>query len=94
MPTIDALFILNLLVQLGVLASALYAAFAKKLLHSIIALGVTGGFVSLSFILLQAPDVAIAEASVGAVLSTVLFIIALKKTSEHREEEKEEPHEN
>ena len=31
------------------------------------------------FVLLQAPDVAIAEASVGAVLSTILYIIALRK---------------
>ena len=90
---IDALTILNTLVMVGVLASALYAAFSKKLLNSIIALGVTGGFVSLGFILLQAPDVAIAEASVGAVLSTVLFIIALRKTSTHTEQDKEEPHE-
>ena len=37
---------------------------------------------ALEFILLQAPDVAIAEASVGAVLSTVLYIIALRKIEE------------
>lgn len=91
---IDALTVLNWLVQLGILVSALYAAFSKKLLHSIIALGVTGAFVSLSFVLLQAPDVAIAEASVGAVLSTVLFIVALKKTMEHKEEQKEDDNEN
>ena len=91
---IDTLSILNTLVMVGVLASALYAAFSKKLLNSILALGVTGGFVSLGFILLQAPDVAIAEAAVGAVLSTVLFIITLRKTSTHREEDrKEEPNE-
>ena len=87
---IDALTVLNTLVMAGVLASALYAAFSKKLLNSILALGVTGGFMSLGFILLQAPDVAIAEAAVGAVLSTVLFIIALRKTGSHNEEEKED----
>ena len=90
----DALTVLNTLVMIGILVSALYAAFSKKLLSSIIALGVTGGFVSLGFILLQAPDVAIAEAAVGAVLSTVLFIIALQKTSKHDEKKEDEPHED
>lgn len=86
----NALTVLNTLVMAGVLISALYAAFSKKLLSSIIALGVTGGFVALGFILLQAPDVAIAEAAVGAVLSTVLFVIALRKTSEHTEKGEDE----
>ncbi len=94
MPRIDALTVLNTLVMVGVLVSALYAAFSKKLISSIIALGVTGGFVSLGFILLQAPDVAIAEAAVGAVLSTVLFIIALQKTTEHKEGEEDEKNED
>ena len=72
--------ILNSLVMLGILVSACLAAFSKKLLSAIIALGVTGTFVALEFILLQAPDVALAEAAVGAVLTTALFIIALKRT--------------
>ena len=38
--------------------------------------------------LLQAPDVAISEASVGAVLSTAIFIIAVKLTTPKEEEEK------
>ncbi len=73
--------ILNTLVLVGALASAIVAVQAKKLLDSVIALGATGSFISLEFLLLQAPDVAIAEASVGAVLSTVLFIIALRKVN-------------
>ncbi len=72
--------ILNSLVMLGVIVSACMAAFQKKLLPCIISLGVTGTFMALEFILLQAPDVALAEAAVGAVLTTALFIIALKRT--------------
>ena len=79
--------ILNSLVLLGALASAIIAVQAKKLLDSVIALGATGSFIALEFLLLQAPDVAIAEASVGAVLSTVLFIIALRKVNAHKEEQ-------
>ena len=72
--------ILNTLVMMGVIVSACMAAFQKKLLPCIISLGVTGTFMALEFILLQAPDVALAEAAVGAVLTTALFIIALKRT--------------
>ncbi|NLC73629.1 MAG: DUF4040 domain-containing protein, partial [Clostridiales bacterium] len=48
----------------------------------VLALAATGSFVGLEFIMLQAPDVAIAEVSVGAILSTILYIIALRKVRE------------
>ena len=80
--------VLNTIVLLGALASAVIAVRAEKLLDSVIALGATGSFIALEFLLLQAPDVAIAEASVGAVLSTVLFIIALRKANADKEEQK------
>ena len=80
--------VLNTIVLTGALASALIAVRAEKLLDSVIALGATGSFIALEFLLLQAPDVAIAEASVGAVLSTVLFIIALRKANADKEEQK------
>ena len=73
--------VLNALVLIGALASAVVAIQAEKLLDSVIALAATGSFIALEFLLLQAPDVAIAEASVGAVLSTVLFVIALRKVN-------------
>ena len=79
--------ILNSLVLLGALASAIVAVQAKKMLDSVIALGATGSFIALEFLLLQAPDVAIAEASVGAILSTVRFIIALRKVNAHKEDQ-------
>ena len=80
--------VLNALVLIGALASAVVAIRAEKLLDSVIALAATGSFIALEFLLLQAPDVAIAEASVGAVLSTVLFIIALRKANADKEEQK------
>lgn len=79
--------VLNTLILVGALASAVVAVQAKKLLDSVIALAATGSFVALEFLLLQAPDVAIAEASVGAVLSTVLFIIALHKVHDGKGEQ-------
>ena len=84
----NIVIILNALVLAGVIVSALCAAFFRHTLSSVIALGVTGAFMALDFVILQAPDVAIAEASVGAVLSTVIFVIAVKKTTSKEEEEK------
>ena len=85
---IDLLFILNTLVMLGILASAILAVVSKGIVSSVLALGATGAFVAVEFILLHAPDVAIAEAAVGAVLSTAIFIIAIKKTTSKEDEEK------
>jgi uncharacterized MnhB-related membrane protein len=36
--------------------------------------------VSLVFLLLQAPDVAMSEAAIGAALTMAIYIIAVKKT--------------
>lgn len=80
--------ILNSLCLLGIVVSAILAVTLEKPLSASIALGATGAFVSLEFLLLQAPDVAIAEASVGAVLSTILFVVAVKKTTKKGDEEK------
>lgn len=52
----------------------------KDLLYSIIIL--TGGSMTLAviFYMLQAPDIAITQAAVGAGVSTVLFVIAISRT--------------
>ena len=80
-------FVLNTLAIVGAVAAAAVAVQAKKLIDSVIALAATGSFIALEFILLQAPDVAIAEASVGAVLSTVMYIIALRKVRAEEEDQ-------
>ncbi len=84
----NIVYVLNTLVVLGILISAVCAVAFENTLSSVIALGITGAFMALEFILLQAPDVAIAEAAVGAVLSTAIFVIAVKKTTPKEEEEK------
>lgn len=82
-----ALFSLNTLVIVGILISAFLAVKFENILSSVIALGITGAMVSLEFIMLHAPDVAISEAAVGAVLSTAIFIIAIRKTTKKEDEE-------
>lgn len=85
---IGSLFSLNTLVLLGIIISAVLAVVFDRLLSAAIAMGITGAFMALEFILLHAPDVAISEAAVGAVLSTALFVIAIKKTTKKEDEEK------
>ena len=72
------------LVQVTTLVIMIIAAFLaviyRKLLPSIIALSVASLLLSLEFYLLQAPDVAIAEAAIGAALTMAIFIFAVRGT--------------
>jgi len=60
------------------LLTAFMALWFKNLLHSVLALGVFSLLLALEFYILRAPDVAIAEAAIGAGLSTTIFIITLR----------------
>ena len=71
--------ILDVLIVLGIVVSAVLACHFEKLLSSVIALGVTGIFTAAAFLVMHAPDVAISEAAVGAALSPLVFIVALKR---------------
>lgn len=67
--------LLVLLVGLG-----WYALGSRDLLHGVIALSALSLLSALLFYILQAPDVAITEAAVGAGVSTVVFVWALRAT--------------
>ena len=56
------------------------AVMLKKLLPAVIALAVASLLLSLEFYLLHAPDVAIAEAAIGAALTMAIFIFAIRAT--------------
>ena len=79
MNELNLMTVLNLVVLLGAVVSAVVAVQAKRLIDSIIALAAAGSFIAVEFLFLQAPDVAIAEAAGGAVLGTVLYVIALRR---------------
>jgi uncharacterized MnhB-related membrane protein len=74
------MIILDVLVILGLVVSAIVAVHSEKLLSAVIALSVTGIFAAAAFLLMHAPDVAISEAAVGAALTPLIFIVALSKT--------------
>ena len=71
--------VLDVLIVLGVVVSAILACHLEKLLSAVIALAVTGAFCAAAFLVLHAPDVAISEAAVGAALTPLVFIVALRK---------------
>ena len=76
---IDLVVILNVLVVLGMVITAILAVHFDNLLSSVIALGATGLFAAAAFLVLHAPDVAISEAAVGAALTPLIFIVTLRK---------------
>ncbi|MCD6362499.1 MAG: DUF4040 domain-containing protein [Synergistetes bacterium] len=63
---------------LALVLAAYLAVFLRSLIGSVIALAAMSLILSLEFYLLQAPDVAIAEAGIGAGLTTAIFIFALR----------------
>jgi uncharacterized MnhB-related membrane protein len=65
-------------VLIMLLLSAFLALWFRNLIHSILSLGIFSLLLALEFYILRAPDVAIAEAAIGAGLSTTIFIITLR----------------
>jgi uncharacterized MnhB-related membrane protein len=52
----------------------------KNLLYAVITLAGASIVLAVIFYMLQAPDIAITQAAVGAGISTVLYIIAISRT--------------
>ncbi len=77
----DSFSMLNTLVISGIVIVAICIFLLDDILHSIIAISVLGAFLALEFLLLKAPDVAIAEAAVGGILTPIIFIITLRKVN-------------
>lgn len=72
--------LLHLSVLVGMVVSATLVVRFKDLLSATIALAAVSLLLSLEFYILQAPDVAIAEAAVGAGLTTAIIIFAIRGT--------------
>lgn len=58
---------------------ALFVVLSDNLRHSVIYLGVFSLTMAVAYLHFNAPDVALAEAAIGVGLSTVMYLIALKK---------------
>lgn len=71
--------ILNVLLLVFVIACALAVSFTKNLLASIVIFMLQSLAMSVIWILLESPDLAITEAAVGAGVTSLLLFVALKK---------------
>jgi len=74
--------LVDLLVCAVILIAAVGAAVHRNLLSAVVFAGVASLAVSFLFLRLSAPDVAMTEAAIGAGLSTVIFLIAVRRTEE------------
>ncbi len=52
---------------------------------AMVSAGLSSLFASVCYVLLAAPDVAMAEASIGSGLSTLIFLYAIRKTADAKE---------
>lgn len=78
-----AIFVFVLCVVL--IAAAIFAVIQKDLMLAVIGTGIVSVILSALFLILQAPDVALTEAAIGIALTTIIFIITLKKTKRYEE---------
>jgi len=65
---------------------ALAAVYFRDLLNAVIALAVMSGGLAIAFFMMEAPDVAIAEAALGAGAVTAIFILAIGETEREERE--------
>ncbi len=73
-------FILIIVLLVLMIAAAIYAVVQKDLLYAVIATGIISLVLSILFYLLQAPDVALTEATIGVALTTIIFVITIRNT--------------
>ena len=71
---------LILLVCGSILVSGVLAVRLSNLMAATISSSLASLFAAVSFLLLAAPDVAMAEAAIGAGLATFIFLYAIRKT--------------
>lgn len=82
--------IFETILLLGLVSCAIAVSFSKKLLNSILIFMSYSLMMSVIWILLESPDLAITEAAVGAGVTSLLFFVTLKKIHAMEEEKKNE----
>jgi len=78
------IFVASFLVVL-MLVGAVAASIFRDLISAVIAAAFVSLVAAILFYLLQAPDVAMAEAAIGAALTVAIFIIAIRRTKRYEE---------
>jgi energy-converting hydrogenase B subunit D len=71
---------LHIIIPLALVVCAIFVAVFRDLLYSIVALAVLSLLLAFQFYIMRAPDVAIAEAGIGAAVTAAIFIITIRAT--------------
>ncbi|HJJ35794.1 MAG TPA: DUF4040 domain-containing protein [Methanocorpusculum sp.] len=83
----ELIIVLHILFLVSAILTAGAVFFLKDMIAAAITFGAFSFFLALEFLVLQAPDVAIAEAAIGAAISTVILVIAIKGTTRKEADE-------
>lgn len=77
---------IHIILPILIVVASVFAIYLKDLVAAAIAVAAMSLLLSLEFYILNAPDVAIAEAGVGACLTTAILIIAIRATKRMEDE--------
>jgi uncharacterized MnhB-related membrane protein len=72
--------LLVILICGSILVSGVLAVCLDSLMPAMVSAGLASLFAAVSYVLLAAPDVAMAEAAIGSGLSTLIFLYAIRRT--------------
>ena len=72
--------VLHIVIPVIMIVCAIFVAVFRDLRYAIVALAVLSLLLAFQFYLMKAPDVAIAEAGIGAAVTTAILIITLRAT--------------
>lgn len=82
--------VFNIILLAFLVVCAVSVSFSKNLLNSILIFMSYSLIMSIIWILLESPDLAITEAAVGAGVTSILFFVTLKKIHAIQQEQEEE----
>ena len=77
--------LLVLIVCVGIIVSGVLAIGSRGVLAAMVSASLASLFAAVSFLLLAAPDVAMAEAAIGAGLTAFVFLAAIRRTGDGKD---------
>ena len=77
------MIVFEYLLLIGLLVCAIAVNYTRHLLPTVIIYATFGTLLSVIWLLLKAPDLAITEASVGVGIDTILFLLAIHSMRRH-----------
>ena len=79
--------VFEIVLLIGLILCAIACNFTKKLLPAVVVFMSYSTIMSIIWMILQSPDLAITEAAVGAGITSILFFVTLKKINGIDEED-------